>query len=63
VNLLQDILGKEKVSYWRLRQEISLANIEDSGFILLVSVRVYDYLEVHGLLSPYFFLTLVVFMW
>ncbi|KAH1220295.1 tRNA-specific 2-thiouridylase MnmA [Glycine max] len=32
VNLLPDILGREKVSSWKLRQEISLANIGDFGF-------------------------------
>lgn len=49
MNLLQDILGREKVSYWKLRQEISLANTGAFGFILLVSVRVYGYLEAHGM--------------
>jgi hypothetical protein len=60
VNLLQDILGRKKVSYWKLRQEISLANIGASGFILLVNARVYGYLEVHGLSPLLFFLAFVV---
>lgn len=63
MNLLQDILEREKASYWKLKLEISLANIEASGFIQLVNARVYGYLEVPGLFFGCFFLASIIFIW
>lgn len=50
VNLLQDILGRWKVLYWKLRLEISLAHIEGFGSTQLVNDKVYVFQGVPGIL-------------
>lgn len=53
MNLLLDTSGRRKVSYWKLRQENSLANIGVFGSTQLVNVKVYVSLEDPGMLSHY----------
>jgi hypothetical protein len=56
VNLLLDKLGRGKVSYWKLRREISSAYIVVFGSTQLVNAKAYVSLEDPGMLSHYLLL-------